>query len=68
MKAWTIVAYTYEAAFHCLDCARLRFGDNFDSRAQLPSDREGNEIHPVFASNDDWQDEHCDDCHVALGE
>lgn len=74
VKGWTIMGYTYDADVHCPECTRiyivntaqvqdfqaaheaLEFGDVF------LDDNEGNEIHPVFASDeypDDWV---CADC------
>jgi len=31
-------------------------------------DAEGNEPHPVFATSEDWQGEHRDDCGEELGD
>jgi hypothetical protein len=55
MKAWKVVAYTYEADVHCVECAGDRFfvikhGMVEDDRADLPEDSEGNTVQPVFAS------------------
>ena len=65
MKAWTVVAYAYEAALHCPECASKRFGENPPPYAH--GDREGNLITPMFASSEDWQGESCDDCRAELG-
>ena len=60
MSATDIVAYTYEADVHCLDCARARFvgvtmaaGEELDEHgiALSATDNEGNPVHPVFAVN-----------------
>jgi hypothetical protein len=66
-----IIAYTYEADAHCIDCTRNRFADWPNARikwthevdvngvwndSQFPTlDNEGNEIHPLF-STDEWYD------------
>ena len=55
MKAWKVVAYTYDADVHCVECAGDRFyvirsGQVERDEVDLPEDSEGNEVHPVFAS------------------
>ena len=40
-----VIAYTYEADIHCVDCAHERFQDP-DSESAV--DREGNPVHAVF--------------------
>jgi hypothetical protein len=66
-----IIAYTYEADYHCIDCTRKRFSDTPTSRikwtyevdengiwndSQFPTlDTEGNLVHPLF-STDEWYD------------
>jgi len=54
-----IIAYTYEADFHCVDCTLSRFGTyaNLDQC----EDSEGNSIHPVF-STDEVYEPVCGDC------
>ena len=74
----TILAYTYDADYHCIDCTRKRFDlGGFDGKwNQL--DREGNLIHPLFAT-DEWQEVDpsfleenpiqfltCGDCHAVI--
>jgi len=58
MKAWEVIAYTYEASIHCEQCALERFPSGEGT------DREGNDIHPVFASDEFGPNEivGCDDC------
>ena len=63
MKGYEIVAYAYNAALHCTDCARDEGMDEDDAL-----DNEWNEAHPIFASDDDWIDQFCDDCGVPFGE
>lgn len=73
-----VVAYTYEADFHCIACTRQRFGKH--RLAHMPSaphdydnngidykqaDREGNLVHPVFGS-DQSPDSPCGTCHQEL--
>ncbi len=55
-----VLAYTYEADYHCRQCARQRFGDSLDVDA---IDREGNAVWPVFPGQLDPQDViGCSDC------
>jgi hypothetical protein len=49
MKAWAVQAYQYDAAVHCVGCAKSRFGEELDSSAV---DSEGNPPFPIFASDD----------------
>lgn len=63
----TIIAYAYEADYHCIDCTRTRFSDLPTARIKWThdvdehgiwcdaKDREGNQIHPLF-STDEWQE------------
>ena len=61
-----IIAYTYEADYHCIECTRVRFGDSKGDLAITNGqkwcdalwptlDNEGNLVHPVF-SIDEWYD------------
>lgn len=75
MKAWEIIAWTYEADIHCPDCARKRFGDAIDNGSDAdhdgppPTDNEGNEVHPMFASDEtDPQGETCGTCGAEISE
>lgn len=51
-KTYEIVAWTYEADIHCLDCAEERFGPPLrisgSGRELEGIDSEGNQISPVF--------------------
>lgn len=60
-----IIAYTYEADYHCIDCAFQRHGNRavlvsdldkrvFDENNILYNsiDSEGNPIHPVFSTDE----------------
>lgn len=60
----TIVsAWAYEAAMHCVSCKIRRFGlAPRDGYRELPTDREGNAITPVFAGAESDSAEFCDDC------
>ena len=42
-----IIAWTYEADYHCPDCAWRRFGHALEDPDTV--DREGNPLHPVFS-------------------
>lgn len=55
-----IIAYAYEAALHCPDCAYERFGENLENAI----DNEGNEVTPIFSWNELHIDgpDSCDDC------
>ena len=64
MHATDVVAYAYEAAFHCPECAAKRFDGKQDSPDT--KDNAGNPVHAVFASNDGWSRECCDDCREYL--
>lgn len=75
MKAWEIIAWTYDADIHCLACARERFGAALDNGSDsdhpgpVPLDSESNEIHPVFASDEtDPAGEYCGDCGAEISE
>jgi polyferredoxin len=61
MKAWDIVAYTYDAGIHCPDCARA---DGMAKKGAI--DSEGNDVHPVFASDYTDSDQCCEDCGETL--
>lgn len=64
-KAWSIVAWTYDAAIHCDDCARKRF--HFDADVTTDTDSDGNDVHPVFASDYEYQnDDTCGTCREAI--
>lgn len=74
----SIIAYTYEAATHCPDCARSRFSfakacraspgalnrDDCDENGvdATAEDREGNAVYPVFTT-----DETCADLPLGYG-
>lgn len=63
MYAWSIIGWAYDADIHCNACARKRFGDDVETADPAPEDSEGNEIHPVFASDEiDPTGEYCGDC------
>lgn len=81
-----IIAYTYEADIHCENCTRLRFniqtftgkpGQSVDEHGipdnPPPTDREGNEVHVVFSTDEGQLDEngdemtpYCGDCNGAI--
>jgi hypothetical protein len=69
VKAWTVIGWTYEADTHCCECARERFGDAIDNDDSPPEDNEGNEVHPMFASDEaDPSGEYCGDCGEEISE
>jgi hypothetical protein len=59
-----VVAYTYEADYHCTDCTDDRFGtDEHGYPPESARDGEGNEIHPVFVTDLDVETvAMCSDC------
>jgi len=61
-----IIAYTYEADFHCVDCTFKRFNVQYDSELDLVEDSEGNAIHPVFDIDELNEDEVCGGCFTEI--
>lgn len=58
------IAYYYEAGIHCRDCTALRFPPDQHGNS-YGTDREGNEIQPIFS----WADcavDTCDDCRAPI--
>jgi hypothetical protein len=48
-----IIAFTYEASFHCVDCAAVKWGEQIlDATANIVYDSEGNEVRPVYDFDD----------------
>lgn len=67
-----VIAYTYEADWHCIGCKESRFGSSDDCK-----DREGNPVHPVLSTDEtpaDFKPEDggytvcCGDCHEVIRE
>jgi hypothetical protein len=62
----TVIAYTYEAAYHCIACTKARFnrggfsivdhgnGTALDEHgvSHGATDREGNQVHPVHSTDE----------------
>jgi hypothetical protein len=66
-KSYEVIGYTYEADCHCLDCAGKRFPEN--DRCELyGTDREGNEIHPIFFDTEFDSVPVCGDCFEILAD
>ena len=59
MNSTTLVGYAYGAALHCVDCTLQEYPDISDGNTYA-------DIDPIFADNEDWQGEHCEDCGMAL--
>jgi len=63
LKAWSIIAYTYDADYHCIHCTIKQFRQNAEWSIDVDEhgirqeieDSEGNYVHPVFSS-DEWQE------------
>jgi hypothetical protein len=58
-----VIGFTYDASVHCVDCTYRRFRGSEDRGA---TDTEGNEVHPIFETDEDSYLEHCDDCRLPL--
>jgi hypothetical protein len=58
-----IVGYTYDAGVHCDACAAERFGrcqcEHHDVHGE---DSEGNDVEPIFATDEAAGELTCDDC------
>jgi hypothetical protein len=69
MKAWDIVGFTYDADVHCVECTAARFGAKLEDANDPPVDSEGNELHPIFASDEGSPEgEVCADCGAEITE
>lgn len=57
------VAFTYQAAFHCVECAKERWGDDVMKHDVGVYDAEMNPIRPVYDFDDVREDgESCGTC------
>lgn len=69
MKMYEPIAYTYEADYHCPNCAEARFGEGVPDSAE---DSEGNPIGAVSPFDEWWEPDYlceslyCGDCHAIL--
>jgi hypothetical protein len=66
-----IIAYTYDAAMHCPDCAEERFGHQGGKLDELgvpmdAQDRYGNSVRPVFSTDEIEPYMHCDTCYTKI--
>lgn len=62
-----IIGYTYDADIHCVGCAEKRFGAGVDALGAEPKqDSEGNEVRPVFSTDEHESAPYCGDCSEAL--
>jgi len=71
MKAWDILGWTADAAVYCDDCAEKRYGPAYDDDGEEldRTNHEGNEVHPIFASDEcRAEGEYCDDCNCEVVE
>jgi hypothetical protein len=78
MHATDVIAYTYDADYHCIDCTERQHPGSTDWRREDfdPADyedSEGNEVHPLFASDEWWEPSEdacqvlaCSDCHAII--
>jgi hypothetical protein len=58
MKSYTVIGYTADADIWCVKCAHEVYGLNDG----LGEDWEGNPIHPIFAGDENADEEHCGHC------
>lgn len=57
------VAFTYQAAFHCVECAKERWGDDVMKHDVGVYDAEMNPVRPVYDFDDVREDgESCGTC------
>ena len=49
-----VIAYTYEADTHCVDCTVKRFGTAEDGYVEDAIDAEGNPVTPLFSTDEWW--------------
>ena len=66
--ATDVIAYTYDADYHCIGCTEAQHPGSTDWRRDgfNPADytdSEGNEVHAVFAS-DEWWEPSEEECQV----
>lgn len=75
-----IVAYTFDADVACPDCTRYRYKHNLLNRSKCskstdehgipdnpaPEDSDGNEVHPVFSTDEGFEDACCGYCNEPL--
>lgn len=64
-KAWAVVAYTYDADIHCVDCTLNRFPQLRSIVNDYATDSEGNDVNVVFSSDYEGGD-HCGTCHESI--
>lgn len=58
-NATDVVGYSYDAALHCVKCAEDRFAPGPDDSPSDYTDREGNEVHPIFNGPDAAEECRC---------
>lgn len=61
-KVWEVIGFTYEADYHCVPCTQKRFGRG----PSVSLDNEGNEVYPIFVSDELDQDTRCGDCGAVI--
>ena len=64
MKAWDVIGYTADADIWCPECAIEAYGTDLDNRR----DSEGNDVHPIFASDEFSGEYVCNRCNQPLME
>lgn len=63
-----IIAFTYEADLHCVECAVERFGKQVLHSSEGLADSEGNEPHPLFSTDEHDENVRCGTCGDLIGD
>ena len=67
----TIIAYAYDADYHCTGCTRQRYLKGTLTQSHICIDehglpeliyREGNPVHPVFSTDENAYSQNCGTC------
>lgn len=67
LSATDVVGYTADADTYCVPCTHRIYGDD-NMGANPVYDGEGNEVHPIFGSDEGWEGEVCGSCGRTLGD
>jgi hypothetical protein len=61
-----VLAFTYEADYHCTDCACKKFGNKVMHSSENLEDDEGNAPHPIFSTDEYDETAVCGTCGAEL--
>lgn len=64
MHATDVIGFTADADYWCSSCATEAYGPDVDGRR----DSEGNEVHPIFGSDETPAGASCNRCHAEITE